>query len=368
MKLENIPTNLLIGFLGSGKTTAIEHLLRHRPADERWAVLVNEFGKVGVDSVLLDADGVALVEVAGGCMCCVASQSMQVGLNRLLREAQPHRLLIEPTGLGHPAQMLETLSGPFYQGVLDLRATLCLVDARQLSDKRYTEHPNFRDQIHLADVLVANKTDLYAQQDFDAFAEYSRHLDPPKQRLAQVSFGRVQTEWLDLPRSASREAEFPEAHRFLREQVLARAELDSQTKETTGVSSGYFHGHGNGHGNGHGHELHSHEGGDLEPGWQCIEGVGDGYFSGGWVFSEAVVFELACLRTLIEGLDCERIKAVVCSTQGWMVLNQVDGVGEWSDLSGDAPAQGRLEMIDKEPQDWQSLGLHLRGCARSADR
>ncbi|MBX4322025.1 hypothetical protein K4G81_22680, partial [Mycobacterium tuberculosis] len=87
-------------FLGSGKTTSILHLLAQKPADEKWAVLVNEFGEVGIDGALLADSGALLKEIPGGCMCCVNGLPMQVGLNTLLRQGKPDRLLIEPTGLG----------------------------------------------------------------------------------------------------------------------------------------------------------------------------------------------------------------------------------------------------------------------------
>lgn len=78
-------TNLITGFLGSGKTTSILHLLAQKPADEKWAVLVNEFGEVGIDGALLADSGALLKEIPGGCMCCVNGLPMQVGLNTLLR-------------------------------------------------------------------------------------------------------------------------------------------------------------------------------------------------------------------------------------------------------------------------------------------
>ncbi len=78
-------TNLITGFLGSGKTTSILHLLAHKPANEKWAVLVNEFGEVGIDGALLAESGALLKEISGGCMCCVNGLPMQVGLNTLLR-------------------------------------------------------------------------------------------------------------------------------------------------------------------------------------------------------------------------------------------------------------------------------------------
>ena len=165
----------------------MRHLLANHPADETWAVLVNEFGEVGVDGHLLAEQGVVVQEVAGGCLCCVAAPAFTTGLNRLIRQHRPDRILIEPSGLGHPAQVLETLSGPLYAGVLDVRATVCLMDARHLSSPRHREHPNFQDQIHLADVLVANKADLYAADDIAAFEDFAdRTAARAKQRLALV--------------------------------------------------------------------------------------------------------------------------------------------------------------------------------------
>ncbi len=80
-------TNLITGFLGSGKTTSILHLLAHKDPAEKWAVLVNEFGEVGIDGALLADSGALLKEIPGGCMCCVNGLPMQVGLNTLLRRA-----------------------------------------------------------------------------------------------------------------------------------------------------------------------------------------------------------------------------------------------------------------------------------------
>lgn len=81
--LREIPTHLIGGPLGAGKTSLIRSLLAQKPAGERWAVLVNEFGEIGLDAALLatDVDGVAIGEVAGGCLCCVNGVPFQVGLS-----------------------------------------------------------------------------------------------------------------------------------------------------------------------------------------------------------------------------------------------------------------------------------------------
>ena len=80
--------NLITGFLGSGKTTTLRHLLANKPENEKWAVLVNEFGEIGIDGALLADTGAVLKEIPGGCMCCVNGLPMQVGLNMLLQQAK----------------------------------------------------------------------------------------------------------------------------------------------------------------------------------------------------------------------------------------------------------------------------------------
>ena len=165
-KIHAVPTNIITGFLGAGKTSTILHLLETKPTNERWAVLVNEFGEIGVDGSLFggqhsEEQGVFVREVPGGCMCCTAGLPMKIALNQLLTRAKPNRLLIEPTGLGHPKEVLQVLSTEYYREILDLQRILTLVDARKLSDERYTEHEIFNQQIAIADIVVGNKLDLY---------------------------------------------------------------------------------------------------------------------------------------------------------------------------------------------------------------
>jgi len=180
---KRIPTNLITGFLGSGKTTTILSLLQRKPPDEHWAVLVNEFGQVGIDGALLRSQGATIREVAGGCLCCVAGVPMQVGLNALIGRVRPDRLLIEPTGLGHPAQVLSLLESDQYRDVLDLRATICVLDPRKLADSRYLNHASFQDQANPADVILANKADCCDDADRQRFLAWGRAFDPPKHEL-----------------------------------------------------------------------------------------------------------------------------------------------------------------------------------------
>ena len=176
-RINAVPTNIITGFLGVGKTTAILQLVKNKPAGERWAVLVNEFGEIGVDGSLIQGqysedNGVFIREVPGGCMCCVAGLPMQVALNQLLAKARPDRLLIEPTGLGHPNEVLQILGNGLYREVLKVQKILTLVNARHLLDERYTDNETYNQQISIADIVVGNKTDLYQPGDRQRLQSY----------------------------------------------------------------------------------------------------------------------------------------------------------------------------------------------------
>ena len=95
--LQAVPTNVITGFLGVGKTTAILNLLKNKPDNERWAVLVNEFGEIGVDGSLFEGQhsqqqGVFIREVPGGCMCCASGLPMQIALNQLIIKSHARSL------------------------------------------------------------------------------------------------------------------------------------------------------------------------------------------------------------------------------------------------------------------------------------
>ena len=150
------PTNIITGFLGSGKTTAILNLLKNKPANENWAVLVNEFGEIGIDGAILTQQGTLVKQVPGGCMCCAAGVPTSVAITSLLR-GKPDRLIIEPTGLGHADKILATLMSEQFREHIDLKATLALVDPRNLSNPKYLSNDNFIEQLSIADVIIGNK-------------------------------------------------------------------------------------------------------------------------------------------------------------------------------------------------------------------
>jgi G3E family GTPase len=286
-KFANIPTNMVMGFLGVGKTTAILNLLKQKPAVEKWAVLVNEFGQVGIDGAIFAALGAIVREVPGGCLCCAVGLPFQVAINRLLTEVKPDRLLIEPTGLGHPKRVLDMLAGGYFRTVLDVHASICLVDPRKLSDSRYTSHENFVDQIALSDVLVANKMDLADKAATELFERWADGSRPRKTVVAQTIQGQLDVAWLDFTRNPERQASFPNAHQA---RLIQTAEVTLTNKD------------------------------------QLKSNAADGYQSYGTVFPEHSCFDYGHLQGLLSQLEAERIKAVFETDKGWFIFNAVDGV------------------------------------------
>nr|WP_274522837.1 GTP-binding protein [Ectothiorhodospira haloalkaliphila] len=196
--------NLITGFLGAGKTTAILHLLAHRPAHERWAVLVNEFGEVGIDGeILADAAGdeIRVREVAGGCICCTGAMNLRVALTKILREIRPDRLLVEPTGLGHPTGIVDTLRDPWLASAARLGNITCIVDPAGFSEERLEKSLIYKDQLTLADVVVINKTDVAPVDQPEALEAFVAGLYPPKQAVVRTTHGQIDPALLDLEAS-----------------------------------------------------------------------------------------------------------------------------------------------------------------------
>lgn len=309
-----VTTHLVMGFLGSGKTTLLRHLLAHKPENERWAILVNEFGEVGIDGALLSDQGAVIKEVPGGCLCCVSGLPFQIGLNALLHKARPDRLLIEPSGLGHPSRILDTLTNEHYREVLQLGPAFCLVDPRQWADPRYREHDTYQDQLALADILVINKTDLCSEAELEALRRGLDGYRPPKQALVEVCQGRLDPAWLQGEHHPGRRASHPRAHQGNAPRpVLAAPEPR--------LSRG-------------------------QP-WRRYSNHGEEHFSIGWRFLDEVVFDLAAAEAFCRRLGVARLKAVLRGADGWRAFNQVGG--ELSVYRVAPARESRLELIDSAP-------------------
>ena len=327
--IKAIPTNIITGFLGVGKTTAILNLLKNKPTNERWAVLVNEFGEIGVDGSLFQGQhnteqGVFISEVPGGCMCCAAGLPMQIALNQLLSKSKPDRLLIEPTGLGHPKEVLEILSAEYYQDVLCLHKTVTLVDARNLIDSRYTEHNTFNQQIAIADLVIGNKLDLYQTGDKAKLTDY---VEKHGQSNAEILFCQQG----ELPFSA----------------------LQGLTASYSKAAHKHHHHH---------HHKQEKPLASDQPmpaiGFLSAVNEGEGFQSVGWRFAPEKVFSYKKLFALLTGIYAERMKAVFITDDGVYGYNLTPDA--LTEIQLDDCLESRIELISDKVDD--SLESELLGC------
>ncbi|AZP70166.1 cobalamin biosynthesis protein CobW [Pseudomonas poae] len=317
--LQNIPTHVIAGPLGAGKTSLIKHLLAQRPANERWAVLINEFGQIGLDAALLtqDDDGIALGEVAGGCLCCVNGAPFQVGLGRLLRKAKPDRLFIEPSGLGHPAQLLKQLREAPWQQVLAVQPCVMVLDAQALAAGKRLPQAQ-QEALASAGLLVLNKDET---------------LDGAQRHA-------VERQLPDCPLYWTRQAQLP------LQQLPGLSARAGAAMDNFDVPKGLA---------------------QMPAIWSdptlpiCLSQAQEGGWSVGWRWHPSQQFDLPRLHDWLTRLEWRRAKLVIHSVEGWVSANAVDNSplawqpSEWR-------RDSRVELIFSAPQDVAALQAALAAC------
>ncbi|MBX9407419.1 cobalamin biosynthesis protein CobW [Pseudomonas baetica] len=317
--LQNIPTHVIAGPLGAGKTSLIRQLMAQRPVGERWAVLINEFGQIGLDAALLtrDGDGIALGEVAGGCLCCVNGAPFQVGLGRLLRKAKPDRLFIEPSGLGHPAQLLEQLSEAPWQGVLAIQPCVLVLDAQSLNAGNAL--PTAQQQaLARAGLLLLNKA-----EGLDGIARQKIASQLPPVRL-------IWTQQAQLPLS-----ELP----GLAAQAVAGVDNWVAPKGLAQMPAVW-----------------------SDPTLPiCLSQAQEGGWSMGWRWHPSQTFDKQQIAVWLESLEWARAKLVIHRADGWFSANALNNA-ELNWQTSEWRKDSRIELIFADSQNIDQLQAGLAQC------
>ncbi len=174
----NKPVTILTGFLGSGKTTFLNHLLRENDTT-RYAIIENEFGEQGIDNQLVMCPGETIVELNNGCLCCTLNDNLYDILNELFeRRDEFDEIVIEATGVADPTGLAQPfIAHPLIKKHFPLTGIICLVDAEQIEDQ-LEETVEALNQITFSDILVINKTDLVTENYVSELEHRLENLNP----------------------------------------------------------------------------------------------------------------------------------------------------------------------------------------------
>ncbi len=326
------PTTIITGFLGAGKTTFINTLLAHKNTlnmTDKWAILVNEFGKIGIDGKLFADSDVAIKEVSGGCICCTNQLSLQIALVRLLSDHKPSHLIIEPTGLAHPDELSSQLGAPHWQTSLHLRATICILNAAQWQEEHHRNHDGYQAHVKFSDIVIINRTQMLSTDQYQALRDWINSIHP------NVQIIDMNTTSADELMALLGKMPMPKQQPIkVALNPLALKPVVTNTNVTGEID-------------------------DTEPPYRYHDKMA-GFHVGGWRLPKEWRFDGHELQKWLLNLPhYARIKGIIHTQDGWISLNITQESISIQD--SDAQEDSRLELILHQEMDWNGLDGELMG-------
>ena len=331
--MKPVPAMVITGPLGSGKTTVISRLLAGKPAAENWVVLLNEFSDAGIDALTVASQARGAFDVRlvpGGCLCCLGEQDFRRNLNELLDTVHPDRIVVEPSGIGHPAGIVEELLAHQSRGRLSLEVVVALLDPASLDACADGRGELARAAAEIADSLVLSKADTASADQRLRFAELAAELFPAKSWVGESVAGR-------LPPAALESGGRP------RSSAPARPAIHEAARHAA---------------------PHGRPG---EPTAARREFEQLGYHGARWVFPRGVEFSRdALVAALAAARDAARLKIVArVSEDGWLLAQSAGGVVTEAVSGWRRDSRIELVLHGHAAPDWERWDRVWQSCQRT---
>ncbi|WP_428389914.1 CobW family GTP-binding protein [Mucisphaera sp.] len=331
-----VPCHIVAGPLGVGKTTAILNYLRRYASHQRVGVLVNDFGPVGLDGATLAAEApkTKVLNVPGGCICCTMLAELPDCVRRLVSDQSLDRLIIEPSGMASPAQVIDLLRSSQQDLDIRLQPSVVMLNTGDFDEETFETRAYYHMFCEAADILVFNWCDRASESKINRARQWGSKLNPPKLRVLTTSQGELPADvFKDWP---------------------TKLEEGQQVCQHE-----HHHDHSHEHNHSHGHDPKVHPGGFVLEAGRCFD-------------EQQLLINL--MRVCHEGIaenEVLRLKGVFHTNGGWQSIeianrevtfrpsaHRRDNRMEWLTQPGIINQEQMLLEMEK-PLDWRGLAESL---------